>query len=400
MFKGNNKYIWIFAVVFTIVVMVQYILPKPVNWQRTYMMKDKSPFGTYAIHQLLEPAFTKEIEINRGTLYNLKYDLDKRSCLILMDNSISLSKTDMKTMYQFLEAGNTVFIGASKFEGLLADTFHVRTYSKYFTFFEKPDSLIKRPGVKVKMLASNLKNKIYDYPMLSDNYYYRNFDSTIFSTCALMDSSSMMIETKIGSGRLILMSMPDVFTNYFIAKHKNREFAYAILSHITMHSKRIIWDENYKVFNVQSASFLKLILESDALYTAYILMLITLIIYMISDGRRRQRAIPIIEPVKNTTLEFVNVVSHVYFNSDNHTYIAEERVRYFYETIRKRFGVPTSEINDIFLETISDLSGYDPKLVKQLFTYCETLRSSHTATERDLIELNRQITNFNNKSLR
>ena len=63
-----------------------------------------------------------------------------------------------------------------------------------------------------------------------------------------------------------------------------------------------------------------------------------------------------------------------YFNSDNHKYIADERVKYFYETIRKRFNVPTSEISDLFVETISELSAYDPKLVRQLFMYCERLR--------------------------
>jgi hypothetical protein len=144
----------------------------------------------------------------------------------------------------------------------------------------------------------------------------------------------------------------------------------------------------------------KFIFDSDALYTAYVLTILSLILYMIFDGRRRQRAIPIVEPIKNTTLEFVNVVSHVYFNSDNHQFISEERIRYFYESIRKRFAISTSDINDEFYQQISDLSGYDQKLVKQLFVYCEKLKRSKNTTEYDLIELSRQINNFNKHSLR
>jgi hypothetical protein len=194
--------------------------------------------------------------------------------------------------------------------------------------------------------------------------------------------------------------MPDVFTNYFVVNNQNRDYAYSVLSYATQNTNGLVWDEYYKMFNVQSASFLKLIIESDALYAAYMLMLLTIIVHMISDGRRRQRAIPVIEPLKNTTLEFVNVVSHVYFNSANHKYIADERVKYFYETIRKRFSVATNEINDEFLRTIHDLSGYDEKLIRQLFMYCEKLQKLEEASEHDLIELNRQITNFNTKSLR
>jgi len=402
MLRGNNKYILIFVGMFIAVVTIQYLLPKPLNWQHTYLMRDKGPLGAYAIHNLLKPAYGKELEINKNTLYNLKYDAKaNKTCLVLMDQEVSLNKTDLKTMFRFLEEGNTVFIAAGNFGGLLADTFHLRTRPKDYTWFEKPDSLIKRPGVTLKLMASNYKNKAYKYPMLANNYYFTNYDSTKFSVCSTMDDSSVvMVQTNVGRGKLVVMTMPDVFTNYFVVNHPNREYAYAVLSYVTQNTDDLIWDEYYKVFNVQSASFLKLIIESDALYAAYLLMLLTIIVYMISDGRRRQRPIPVVEPVKNTTLEFVNVVSHVYFNSANHKYIADERVKYFYETVRKRFNVPTTEINDVFLQTIHELSGYDIKLIRQLFVYCEKLRKLEMATERDLIELNRQITNFNTKSLR
>jgi hypothetical protein len=402
MFKGNNKYIWIFVGMFIAVVTIQYLLPKPLNWQHTYLNKDKGPLGAYAIYNLLQPAYGKDVDVNKNTIYNLTYNQgDEPKCLVVMDQSITLNKTDLKTMFRFLRDGNTVFIAGGNFGGPLADTFHLRTTPKMYTWFEKPDSLIKRPGVRLRLTASNQKNKVYKYPMLANSDFFTNYDTTKFSVCSTMDDSSVvMIQTKIGEGKLILMTMPDVFTNYFIANHPNRDYAYSVLSYATQNTSGLIWDEYYKAFNVQSASFLKLIMESDALYAAYLLMLLTIIIYMISDGRRRQRPIPVLEPVKNTTLEFVNVVSHVYFNSANHKYIADERVKYFYETIRKRFNVATNDINEEFLQTIQELSGYDPKLIRQLFIYCERLQKLETASEHDLIELNRQITNFNTKSLR
>lgn len=402
MFKGNNKYIWLFFGMFIAVVAIQYLLPKPLNWQHTYLMRDKGPLGAYAIYNLLQPTYGKNVEVNKNTIYNLKSDTGNgKKCLVLMDQDVTMNKTDLKTMFRFLEEGNTVFIAAGNFRGLLADTFHLRTTPKMYTWFEKPDTLIKRPGVSLRLLASNHKKRVYKYPMLANNDFFTNFDSTKFSVCSTMDDSSVvMIQTKIGEGKLILMTMPDVFTNYFVVNHPNRDYAYSVLSYATQNTRSLIWDEFYKVYNVQSASFLKLIIESDALYAAYLLMLLTIIVYMISDGRRRQRPIPIVETVKNTTLEFVNVVSHVYFNSANHKYIADERVKYFYETIRKRFNIATTEIDDVFLQTIHELSGYDPKLTRQLFMYCERLRKLEEATEHDLIELNRQITNFNTKSLR
>ncbi len=402
MFKGNNKYIWLFISMFTLIVLVQYVLPKPVNWERTYSFKDKNPFGTYVIHQLLNPTYSKKLKVNRGTVYNIgNNDSAVASCLILINDKIELSKTDFKTLHRFISEGNTVFIAADQFGGALADTFHINTVLKSFTYFLKLDTLVKTSGTKLKLNASNLKKKYYTYPLICRDSYFTNYDSSRFSSVSVnSDTETVLIKTKINKGTLYLMSMPDVFTNYFIVNQPNRTYAYSILSMITTNTKQIIWDEYYKKFNAASESFLKLILDSDSLYTAYLLMIFSIIIYMITDGRRRQRAIPEIEPVKNTTLEFVNVVSHVYFNSENHKYIAEERVKYFYETIRKRFGLSTQEITEEFISVITELSGYESKLVKQLFAYCEKLKNSETVMEYDLIELNRQITNFNNKSLR
>lgn len=390
-----------FVGIFLLIVLVQYLLPKPVNWQRTYSYKDKNPFGAYAIHQLLKPTYGASLKVNKSTLYNLQEDSVKKKTLVAMNDRINLSKTDLKTLFNFISSGHTVFLSANKFNGSLADTFHLNTNSEQYSFYLKPDSLIKTPGVKLKMTASNLKSKEYTYPLLCFDSYFSNYDSTRFTTHSLNNSGkSVLISTTIGKGKLYLMSMPDVFTNFFIVEHNNRSYAYSVLTLATQHADEVIWDEYYKNFNPRNESMFKFIFDSDALYTAYVLTILSLILYMIFDGRRRQRAIPIVEPIKNTTLEFVNVVSHVYFNSDNHQFISEERIRYFYESIRKRFAISTSDINDEFYQQISDLSGYDQKLVKQLFVYCEKLKRSKNTTEYDLIELSRQINNFNKHSLR
>jgi hypothetical protein len=399
MFRGNRKYLWMFIGMFTMVVVLQYALPKPVNWQRTYSKTDKNPFGAYAINKLLIPAFGSRTLENSTTLYNLQSDSLRSYALLLMNDMVNLSKTDLKSLMEFIDRGNKVMIAANQFQGLLADTFHLRTSSKSYRYFIQPDSLIKRPGVTLRL--KDKQESSYIYPMLCFDSYFTHYDSTRFEALSFNDdTSAVFISAKIGKGQLFLMSMPDVFSNYFIVNNSNRYYAYDLLSYISSPSTVIIWDEYYKRFNIKKDSFLKLIFENDSLYYAYLLMLVSIIVYMIFDGRRRQAAIPVAEPITNSTLEFVNVISHVYFNSHNHVYIVHDRIRFFYEAIRKRFGISTEIINDEFINTVADISGCDKALVRRLFLYCENLRKNSAAQELDLIELNRQINNFNNKSLR
>ncbi|MDP1800945.1 MAG: DUF4350 domain-containing protein [Bacteroidota bacterium] len=398
MFKGNKKFVYIFCGIFAIVIAVQYFLPKPTNWSRTYLSKDKAPFGCFAIYNLLD-VYAKKYRLNNQTFYNLNNAQKKKASLVIVNDNIDFNKNDMSSLFEFLDKGNTVFISVNQFNGALADTFHIRTDYDYSDYFTSVDSLIKKDGVKIKLQAVNYNKRSFAYSRVVSSSYFRNFDSTRFKIMAETGKDkACLIATNVGKGKLYLMTMPDVFGNYFIVDNPNRHFVYAMMS--LLKNDELIWDEYYKTYNVTNYSFIKFILESDSLYAAYLLIIFILIFYMIFEGRRRQRAIPVIEAPKNSTLEFVNVVSHVYYNSQNHQSIAAEKIKFFYETVRRKFNISTIQITEEFLNEISVLSGIEKKLVKQLFVYCEKLKDPIDITESELIELNRQIHNFNKNSLR
>ncbi len=399
MFKDNKKFIYIFCGIFALVIAIQFYKPKETNWTRTYLNKNKTPFGCFAIYNLMEKGYSGSFKTNNQTLYNLNGLQKKKASLVIVNDKIDFNKNDMRSLFEFLNAGNTVFIAVNSFRGALADTFHLRTELDYADYFISIDSLIKKDGVKIKLKASNYKKQAFSYSRIATSGYFKSFDTTRFNVSGDMGrNKACFISTKIGKGKLYLMTMPDVFGNYFIVNNPNRQLAYALLSIIK--NDELIWDEYYKTYNITSYSFIKFILESDALYTAYLLIIFILILYMIFEGRRRQRAIPVVATPTNSTLEFVNVVSHVYYNSKNHQSIAAEKIKYFYETIRRKFHVNTNQINDEFLNEITDLSGIERKLVRQLFIFCEKLKEPIEINENELVELNRQIYNFNKNSLR
>jgi hypothetical protein len=389
----------VFIAVFIVIVAIQYLLPKPVNWSRTYLQKGKSPFGCYAIYNLMNGVYSERTMLNNQTLYNLKNRVTDSTSLLIINDKINFNKSDIRSLYDLLEKGATVFIAATRFDGALADTFHIRTQFSFFNYFTNVDSLINKPGESITLTSKKYAKKPFVYSQVANIAYFKNFDSTQFKVHAILpQKQACLLSTQVGKGKLYLMSVPDVFGNYYIVNHENREIPYYFLSMIK--NKDLIWDEHYKTFNVQRESIIKFILESDALYTAYLLLFFTILIYMIFEGRRRQRPIVVSEPVTNSTLEFVNVITHVYYNSKSHQNIATEKIKYFYENVRKKFNVNTNEIDDLLLSEISELSGIELKKVKQLFNYCERLKTSTEISEYDLVELNRQISNFNKNSLR
>ena len=399
MFKGNKKFIYIFLALFAMIVAVQYMLPKPTDWSRNYLAKSKSPFGCYAIYNLLDDTYAATTTNNTQTLYNLNAKGQQNTSLLIINNKIDFNASDMKSLYSFLQRGNTVFIAAGNFNGALADSLHLRTEVAAWHYYSEIDSLISKTGETISFTAKNISAEAYPYPQLALSSHFTSFDTTKFRVMAYYgDKRACLIKGSVNKGTLYLMSIPDAFGNYFIANHKNRRAAYTMLS--CLKNENLVWDEYYKTFNITNYSAIKFILDSDALYTAYLLMIIVIVFYMIFEGRRRQRAVPLLVKPANSTLEFVNVISHVYYSSKNHHHITSEKIKYFYEMVRKKFGMDTGNIDEAFISEVSELSGVPGKTVKQLFAYTEKIRQSADVTDLELAELNRQIHNFNKNSLR
>lgn len=401
MFKGNRKYYALLAIIFIAVVALQYFQPKPINWNRTYFKKDKIPFGCFAIYNLLENNFAKNVKTNTQTLYNLnEQSPDSNQTLIIIDAKIEFSKLDVKSMLAFLNRGNNILIASNSLNKTITDTFKLKIKENWLTNITSLDSLLTTTTFEIKYTQpKNNVLKSYKYPQVVNENYFTSFDTTLFKISSINKSNHpVLLEANIGKGTLLISTLPDVFGNLFIVDHPNRFYVYTLLSKVK--NTTIIWDEHYKIHHEEQQSPFQLIYGNDSLYMGYLVLIIGLLFFMIFEMKRKQRAIPIVIPLPNTTLEFVDVVSHVYYNSKNHKHIAEEKILYFYFDVRKKFSVDTNTMNDDFFNTIHKLSGLETDVIKQLFGYCENLKKAPSLTERDLIELENRIQTFKAKSIR
>lgn len=401
MFKGNRKYYIVLTLIFIAVIVLQYMQPKPINWTHTYLKQDKIPFGCYAVFNLLENNYAQKITTNKQTLYNLNAEMtESNQTLIIIDDQITFSKLDVISLFSFLKKGNTVLISGSDFSKPLKDTFKLAFQYNWETKPTNLDSLLKKRAFEIRYTQpKNNILKSYTYPTAASESYFLKFDTTRFKVSSInKKNQAVLLEASIGKGKLLLSSIPDVFGNLLMVNNNNRFYVYTLLSKIK--NSTIIWDENYKIYSHQDKGIFDFIYSNDALYMGYCIAIIALLFFMIFEMKRKQRSIAIIKPLQNSTFEFVDVISHVYFNSKNHKHIAEEKIAYFYFDIRKKFSVNTNAINDDFYNTIHQLSGVDLDAVKNLFSYCENLKQSPSLNEQDLLELNNRMINFKQKSIR
>jgi hypothetical protein len=399
MLRGNNKYYFLLLLLFIVLVLVEYYAPKPLDWRRTYSKNDKIPFGCNAFFRLLdEDVYKGKLEKQRQTPFNvLLKEPEKKSAYLFINSNLHFSKLDARYLMQFAEAGNDVFFAANNFWGNpVADSLNIS--SDYYYYFPLPADSAKSHSFNFCSKALQSK-KDYTYKKGFFSTFFRSFDTARVEVLATSDdTNAVFLRAPWGKGNFYFLSAPDIFTNYFIVNNPNREFAYKALSYL--HADQIWWDEYYKDFNAKNGSPLQFIFGNDSLYAGYLLALISLIVFMIFALKRRQRSIAIVRPLENTTLQFVEVVGSVYYNSRNHRIIAEEKINAFYEFLRTRFSVAGRKNDTETLQRISRLSTIPIEDVNRLFRQMSYISSQSTVTEEDLVALNTSIENFHKHNKR
>jgi hypothetical protein len=110
--------------------------------------------------------------------------------------------------------------------------------------------------------------------------------------------------------------------------------------------------------------------------------------------KRRQRVIPVITPLRNTTLDFIKTVSSVYFNQKDNSSIASKKINYFLEFVRQRFYLQTQHLDENFIQQLSRKSGVEKANVDYLVQLVGEVNSGYAVSDKLLLTLNHQIENF------
>jgi hypothetical protein len=409
MFKGNKKYIFILTLCFTVLILLQVLTPKPLNWNPSYMKKDKVPFGTFALYEALPGIFPGQtISAETFPIYNSLVGKEiAHSNYIIINNTFQPDKLDTRELLAFARKGNNVFIAANYFSGVFADTLKLKT-DNYFGLTDIPDSdslifnkiINLSDTAKLNFVNPLLKRKEgYVYEKGIEDTYFNSFDTARTIALGTNENSRInFIQINWGKGKIFLSTVPETFTNYLFVNKNNCDYAYKALSYLPNQS--VIWDEYYKAGNIQNESPLRVIFRNPALVTAYYLLLLSLIIFMLVGIKRKQRIIPVIEPMRNTTLDFVDIVGTLYYQTGNHRNIADKKITYFLEYIRSTFQVKTNLFDEVFIERISNLSGIDKQKVQAMFYYFAEITAKQNISQQELLKLNRMIETFHKESLR
>lgn len=387
--KGLKRYLIVSAVFLVAYVLAQYYKPKPTDWRPTYLKEDKIPFGLYILYNRIGDIFPgAEIKVSADPVYNtLKNRKGSNSSYLLVNNGLELDKLGCKELLGFAEQGNSVFLATFNFGKLLGDTLKLETGSSF--------NFTKQRKTRINFVNPYLRSATgYDFEKGIGDQYFNRFDTAKVTILGKNEEGKPnFIRYRYGKGALYLLPNPQLLTNYSLLHPLGAEYAAKALSYLPV-SGEVIWDEYYTRGSTEDLSVLRVIFGHEQLRWAYYLAITGLVLFVLLEMKRRQRIIPVLESLKNSSLEFVRLVGQVYYQQRDNGDIARKKVKYFLEHIRAAYYLKTGVIDDDFKGQLAMKSGVGLTTIKTLFKMIGDIEAGKPVSDALLISLNQEMEQF------
>ncbi|MEM9985630.1 MAG: hypothetical protein AAF804_11115, partial [Bacteroidota bacterium] len=146
--------------------------------------------------------------------------------------------------------------------------------------------------------------------------------------------------------------------------------------------------------NPESPKLVDYLLQQPGLNCVLSLALLGVILFAFFEGKRRQRVIPIVNPLPNSTLDFSETIGRLYYQYRDHHNIAEKRSRVWMDYLRQHYYLSSHELNEEFVQALAGKTGLELGLLRQLTRMVIRIRESESFTESELIAFNDLLETF------
>jgi len=404
--------------------------PRPLDWQKSFTSGDKIPFGAFVFYDQLDEIFNdndiKSIDdvpvdflIENDSITNANY--------IFINGYLNFDQIEVDYLVDFVSRGNKVFIASNGIYGKLADTLGLDSNSSSYYSYSSRDT------IRTRLVNHRLKDRSYVYDKGGDYNYFEVYDTlktkVLGEVLAFEPSKGFIVdyfnesiegsddefieveeeieekkrltretpqvnfvEVKVGDGAFYYNLNPIAFTNYYMLKDGKHQ--YAVESMAYLNDGPVFFDDYGKSGRKVITSPMRFVLSQPALKWAYYLALLCVIIYMVFASKRRQRIIPIVEPLKNSSVEFAKTIGSLYFQTGDFSSIIDKKINYFLERLRSQYFVDTQNLNTAFIKILAVKSGKSQNFTEDVILYINKLRAKSVHNEYELKQLNKRIEAF------
>lgn len=340
---------------------------------------DKIPFGTWVAFESLPSQFPNAaVYTSRrkpGTWTSVSA-AESGQLFISITPRFMADEYEMEKLLDFAERGNDVFVSTRVVSGSVERMLECgveNVISPSFLGEENQMTAGRGDSLGLVLLHPPFSRRTtYHYPGMS---YDATFSRVLRRVTDEIGTNGAgrtnFIHLRAGKGNFYLHLAPIAFSNYFLLHKQNLAYYEKALSVISPDTRKILWDEYYlnrreSGQSEKKKSWVGVLFRYPGLKAALITALITLVMFLLLEMRRRQRHIPVITKPRNDSLDFVKTIGRLYYDKGDHRNLCRKMSGYFLEFVRNRYKLATGTLDDSFVRNLQFKSGVSMELVREI----------------------------------
>lgn len=382
-----SKTFKIYAVIFIIILVVMGMFEmnkKPVlDWRKNYDIEKKSPFGLFIFNQESSRLFNNKLEKTAISPYAYYQKKKKKPHNILIIKK-KLDDVSWQYIMDEVSKGSDVMWLTNETTAKLRDTLGFRFKTVSFNnnyYLQFTDKKLGNHRLFIDKLPDN---KGFSYIRNDIEVLGKTLNKTNDETSSI---NADFIKVNFGKGHFYIHSEPLILTNYYLLQSKN-QYVESVFSYLP--DRETVWFvENDAPLSMSPMRF---ILSNPSLKYAWYLLLFGLLIFVIFNAKRKQRIVPIKEPLKNTSVDFIRSIGNLYLQEGDFHEMMAKKAQYFLNKVRMDLMIDTQHLDEFFVHKLQLKTGKNIEQIKEAVGLIKKGQDPYASVmKEDLIRMNKLL---------
>jgi len=379
-----NKTFKIYAVIFIIVMIILALLEvnkkETTDWRKNFDINEKSPFGLFVFNNEAKDLFKgklKKIDQTPYDYYNSHQG--KAHNIVVIEHEID--KESWNKILDQVSKGSDAMLIVSRMPKEISDT--IGYFDSDISFAE--ENVLKFTDKKYQNDFIHLDK----FPSGRGFSYIKPQIEILGKTVEKENTDQAnFIKTKFGKGTIYVHCEPLFLTNYYLLKPGNSKYAQDVFSYLQ--DKETLWfvDGNTKV----SRFFMRVVLSNPALKYAWWVFLGGLVLFIFFNAKRKQRIVPVIEPLRNTSVDFVKSIGNLYLQEGDFHDMMAKKSQYFLNKVRMDLLIDTQNLDAEFAKKLQLKTGKGMEMIEEAITLIGKAQDPYASVmKEDLARMNKLL---------
>ncbi len=354
------------------------------KWQQTFDYEDEKPMGLFVFKELVTRYFD-------GVDYEIQEEYKDTSAIngLYIYGKDSYNSISIDSVINIIDKGNDVFIFSEFVPYAINDTIDNYYTSDYqfsdtLSFNFKNDSLAFDSALIYQFVDHDFEIHNQTYHILSPSYN----ESDEFHLVSANDSLLLYISIPFENGNLYYHMLPQLFFNHSYRQPQMFEYTEKVLSYLD--PEYIVFLNTLSIKERQPTEHpLQFIMSSPPLKAAYYLFILGLFLYAVFGGKRRQKVIPITDKNENTSLEYIETVSQLFYQQNQHEKLVSHMKSIFYHKMEQKYFIKKDNPN--YLEILTKKSKISKTDLQYILDRFRNLDENYSFHADQMVSLNKRI---------